>query len=42
MDQENILLLDVRPEEEYRFGHISKALSIPYDQLAARIKRASP
>lgn len=38
MNQENILLLDVRPEEEYKFGHISNALSIPFDQLEARLK----
>lgn len=35
---EDIIFLDVRPEHEYKSGHISKALSIPIDQLAERLK----
>ncbi|CAN5598869.1 metalloregulator ArsR/SmtB family transcription factor [soil metagenome] len=38
MNQQEVILLDVRPEHEYRFGHISNALSIPIDQLAERLK----
>ena len=36
MENEEVVLLDVRPEEEFKAGHISSALSIPYDQLASR------
>ena len=35
---EEVILLDVRPESEYKFGHISEALSIPIEQLAERLK----
>jgi rhodanese-related sulfurtransferase len=34
----NIILLDIRPEEEYRAGHIPKAISMPIEQLASRLK----
>ncbi|MEU6672318.1 ArsR family transcriptional regulator [Streptomyces sp. NPDC046727] len=30
----DVVLLDVRPEQEYRAGHIPGALSIPVDELA--------
>jgi rhodanese-related sulfurtransferase/DNA-binding transcriptional ArsR family regulator len=33
-----VTLLDVRPLEEYRAGHIAGALSFPVDELKARIK----
>lgn len=32
-----VTVLDVRPAEEYRAGHIPGALSIPVDELAARL-----
>ena len=32
-----VLVLDVRPETEYAAGHIPGAVSLPHDQLAARI-----
>jgi rhodanese-related sulfurtransferase len=32
-----VLVLDVRPEAEYAAGHIPGAVSVPHDQLAARI-----
>jgi rhodanese-related sulfurtransferase/DNA-binding transcriptional ArsR family regulator len=32
-----VLVLDVRPAAEYAAGHISGAVSVPYDQLAARL-----
>lgn len=35
--KEKILLIDVRPEDEYRSGHIQNAISIPLDQLKKRI-----
>jgi rhodanese-related sulfurtransferase len=31
-------VLDVRPETEYKQGHIKNAISIPWDQLAKRLK----
>jgi rhodanese-related sulfurtransferase/DNA-binding transcriptional ArsR family regulator len=33
-----VMVLDVRPAEEYRAGHIPGALSIPVDELKARLK----
>ncbi|NEE04771.1 ArsR/SmtB family transcription factor [Phytoactinopolyspora halotolerans] len=33
----DVVVLDVRPAEEYRAGHIPGAVSIPVDQLADRI-----
>ncbi|MFJ9539601.1 ArsR/SmtB family transcription factor [Streptomyces sp. NPDC101225] len=33
----DVILLDVRPAEEYRAGHIPGALSIPVDELAGRL-----
>jgi rhodanese-related sulfurtransferase len=35
LEQGNVVLLDVRPEEEYRAGHIAGALSAPLERLAA-------
>jgi rhodanese-related sulfurtransferase len=32
------IVLDVRPEKEYRAGHIRGAVSVPLDQLAARLE----
>ncbi|MQA98033.1 MAG: metalloregulator ArsR/SmtB family transcription factor [Streptosporangiales bacterium] len=32
-----VVLLDVRPAEEYRAGHIPGALSVPVEELAGRI-----
>lgn len=36
--KENILLIDVRPTEEFEAGHIPDAVSIPLDQLKKRMK----
>ncbi|WP_324787286.1 metalloregulator ArsR/SmtB family transcription factor [Streptomyces sp. H51] len=33
----DVVVLDVRPAEEYAAGHIPGALSIPVDELAARV-----
>ena len=38
----DLLVLDVRPESEYRSGHIPQARSIPVDQLEARLRELSP
>ncbi|MGH3278541.1 MAG: ArsR/SmtB family transcription factor [Trebonia sp.] len=34
---EEVLVLDVRPEGEYAAGHITGAINVPHDQLAARL-----
>ena len=41
LQNENILLLDVRPESEYEFGHIAGAISAPLNELMARLKNIS-
>ena len=38
MKNKSVLVLDVRPEEEYRAGHIAGARSIPVDDLEGRLK----
>lgn len=35
--KEKIILIDVRPEEEYKAGHIPTAVSIPLEQLKERM-----
>jgi rhodanese-related sulfurtransferase/DNA-binding MarR family transcriptional regulator len=37
MRDDQVLVLDVRPQPEYAAGHIPGAVSIPHDQLAARL-----
>ncbi len=37
LESGNVTLLDVRPESEYKTGHIAHALSIPIDQLSKRL-----
>lgn len=37
-----VLVLDVRPVDEYRAGHIPGALSIPLDRLARRLRDVPP
>jgi rhodanese-related sulfurtransferase len=34
----NVVVLDVRPEEEYRAGHIPGAISVPVDALEAALQ----
>jgi rhodanese-related sulfurtransferase/DNA-binding transcriptional ArsR family regulator len=38
IDSGKVTVLDVRPESEYRQGHIANALSIPIDELSRRLK----
>jgi rhodanese-related sulfurtransferase/DNA-binding transcriptional ArsR family regulator len=38
MDEENVLVLDVRPAEEHSAGHIPGALSVPFAELKRRLK----
>lgn len=35
---EQITLLDVRPEDEYQFGHIDGAINVPIEKLADRMQ----
>lgn len=37
MAQGDVILLDVRPEDEYQQGHIPGAISLPVDQLEERL-----
>ena len=38
LENQNVLLLDVRPSIEYAFGHITGAVSVPVNELMARLK----
>lgn len=37
LEEEDVVLLDVRPEDEFREGHIPRARSVPVDQLEQRL-----
>ena len=41
MQSKNLVLLDVRPEQEFKARHIPNAINIPIDQLADRLKDLS-
>ncbi|VAW13294.1 Transcriptional regulator, ArsR family [hydrothermal vent metagenome] len=41
MQNDEVLLLDVRPEIEYKFGHITGAVSIPMNNLMTKLKGIS-
>lgn len=41
IENENVLLLDVRPSIEYSFGHITGAVSVPVNELMAKLKNIS-
>lgn len=38
MKEDRVIVLDVRPAEEYDAGHITGARSIPHDELEARLE----
>jgi rhodanese-related sulfurtransferase/DNA-binding transcriptional ArsR family regulator len=38
LDSGKVTILDVRPETEFKKGHIANSISIPFDQLAQRLK----
>ncbi len=37
LDNESVILLDVRTEEEFVTGHIANAINIPVDELEERV-----
>lgn len=39
LENDQVILLDVRPEEEYNRGHIHKAVSAPLEKLANSLKK---
>ncbi|MBB4801696.1 ArsR/SmtB family transcription factor [Flavobacterium aquidurense] len=39
LENDEVILLDVRPEEEYSRGHIHRALSTPIDKLGNSLKK---
>jgi len=39
MQSENVVVLDVRPEMEFKNGHIPGAINIPVEGLAAKLKK---
>jgi rhodanese-related sulfurtransferase/DNA-binding transcriptional ArsR family regulator len=41
IENENVLLIDVRPSIEYEFGHIIGAISIPLNELTGKLKNIS-
>ena len=41
LKQDNIVLIDVRTEEEYNAGHLDMAINIPYDTITTDIKKYS-
>lgn len=38
LDSGNVTILDVRPESEFKQGHIANAISIPIEELSKRLK----
>ena len=37
VERDDVVVIDVRPAEEYEFGHVAGALSIPLDELRSRL-----
>lgn len=42
LDPTQLLIIDVRSEEEFSSGHFSTAINIPHDKLASRIEELRP
>lgn len=40
--EDKTILIDVRSNEEYQAGHLTDAVLIPYDQIAAQISTVAP
>lgn len=41
INNEQVLLLDVRPSIEYEFGHITGAMSVPMNEMVSKLKSFS-
>jgi rhodanese-related sulfurtransferase/DNA-binding transcriptional ArsR family regulator len=41
LENDNVLLMDVRPSIEYEFGHITNAISVPINGLIKKLKSIS-
>ncbi len=41
LKESDLVLIDVRPEVEYRSGHIQRAISVPLEELEHRVKQLS-
>ena len=41
INNENVMLLDVRPSVEYEFGHITGAISVPMNEMMDQLKSLS-
>jgi rhodanese-related sulfurtransferase len=41
INNKNILLMDVRPSNEFESGHITNAISVPMNELMAKLKDIS-
>ena len=42
LESELVTVLDVRPESEFRLGHLPRALNIPWPELAQRLNELPP
>ena len=42
MSEDGVTVLDVRPEVEYRAGHIPGAINVPVEELEARLQTLPP
>jgi phage shock protein E len=42
VDPSQLLIIDVRSEEEFNAGHFSTAINIPHDQIASRLDELKP
>jgi phage shock protein E len=42
LDRSQLLIIDVRSEEEFEAGHFSAAINIPHDQIASRLDELKP
>ena len=42
LDPSQLLIVDVRSEEEFGSGHFSTAINIPHDKVASRIEELKP
>lgn len=42
LERDDVQLLDVRPEDEFKSGHIKGAINIPIEQLAEKVEMLDP